>query len=75
MLKRLIEEYEDMAYQAGLFKDDVAVARARAFTQAAEMARNYVLCDTCNSTGLVTIMNYNGYGSDADDQPCGDCQP
>jgi len=74
MLKRLIEEYEDLALIAATFTDDVAVARAKAFREAAEMARNYVLCDTCNSTGLVTIMNYDGYGSDADDQPCRDCQ-
>jgi hypothetical protein len=31
-------------------------------------------CDTCHGTGLVTIYNYDGAGSDADDQPCPDCQ-
>ena len=73
MLRQLIEQYEDLAYQSGLFKDDVAISRARAFTQAAEMARNYVLCDKCNGTRLVTILNYDGHGSDADDQPCLEC--
>lgn len=73
MLRQLIEQYEDLAYQSGLFKDDAAVSRARAFTQAAEMARNYVLCDKCNGTRLVTILNYDGHGSDADDQPCLEC--
>jgi len=73
MLRKLIEEYEDLAYEASNFTDDAALARARAFTQAAEMARNYVLCDTCKGSRVVTIFDYDGHGSDADDQPCQEC--
>jgi len=73
MLTKLIEDFEDAAYQASMYKDDAALARVRAFTQAAEMARAYEPCDTCKGYGLVTIMDYDGYGSDADDQPCKDC--
>jgi len=72
-LRQLIEDLEDAAYCAGLFRDDAALARARAFTEAAEMVRNYVPCDRCEGTRVVTIMDYDGYGSDADDQPCPDC--
>jgi len=74
MLRKLIEQYEDLAFEASHFTDDAAISRAIAFTKAAEMARNYVLCDTCKGSRVVTIMNYDGHGSDADDQPCGDCQ-
>jgi len=70
MLTKLIEQYEDLAFEASHFTDDAALARARAFTQAAELARNYVLCDKCNGSRVVTIFNYDGHGSDADDQPC-----
>jgi DnaJ-class molecular chaperone len=31
-------------------------------------------CAECGGTGLVTIYNHDGHGSDADDQPCGDCE-
>lgn len=30
-------------------------------------------CEKCDGTGLVTIFNYDGNGSDADDQPCSEC--
>jgi hypothetical protein len=33
---------------------------------------NYT-CEHCHDTGLTTISNYDGNGSDADDQPCPDC--
>jgi hypothetical protein len=28
---------------------------------------------SCGGTGLRTIYNYDGHGSDADDQPCQEC--
>jgi DnaJ-class molecular chaperone len=31
-------------------------------------------CAECSGTGLVTIHNYDGHGSDADDQPCPECE-
>jgi hypothetical protein len=31
-------------------------------------------CETCGGSGLVTIFDYDGNGSDADDQPCPDCE-
>jgi hypothetical protein len=31
------------------------------------------ICPACRNTGLRTIFNYDGYGSDADDQPCHLC--
>lgn len=31
-------------------------------------------CERCGDSGLVTIFNYDGNGSDADDQPCPDCK-
>lgn len=38
------------------------------------LARQYASeCATCGGTGLVTIYDYDGNGSDADDQPCEDC--
>jgi hypothetical protein len=30
-------------------------------------------CERCGGTRLVTIFNYDGCGSDADDQPCPEC--
>ncbi len=30
-------------------------------------------CVKCGGAGLVTIFNYDGNGSDADDQPCPEC--
>ena len=38
------------------------------------LARQYASeCATCGGTGLVTIYDYDGNGSDADDQLCHDC--
>lgn len=31
------------------------------------------VCERCGGTGLVTIHNYDGNGSDADDQRCPEC--
>lgn len=31
-------------------------------------------CAECSGTGLVTIYNYDDNGSDADDQPCPQCE-
>lgn len=30
-------------------------------------------CHKCNGSGLITIYDYDGNGSDADDQPCPVC--
>ncbi len=30
-------------------------------------------CEECGGSGLTTIYNYDGNGSDADDQPCPFC--
>jgi DnaJ-class molecular chaperone len=30
-------------------------------------------CEFCEGRGLITIHNYDGAGSDADDQPCLHC--
>jgi len=73
MLTKLIEDFEDAAYQASMYKDDAAIARARAFTQAAEMAKAYKPCEKCKGSRVVTIFDYDGHGSDADDQPCQEC--
>lgn len=32
-----------------------------------------VSCYLCHDTTLITIKNYDGNGSDADDQPCPEC--
>lgn len=74
MLTKLIEQYEDLAHQASNFQDDAALARARAFKQAAELARSYKPCGACKGYGVVTVVDYDGHGSDADDQPCQSCQ-
>jgi hypothetical protein len=38
------------------------------------LARKYASeCGECAGTGLVTIFNHDGHGSDADDQPCPEC--
>lgn len=38
------------------------------------LARQYASeCSECGGSGLTTIHNYDGAGSDADDQPCPDC--
>lgn len=39
-----------------------------------EMTKRYASeCGECSGTGLVTIYNHDGHGSDADDQPCPEC--
>jgi hypothetical protein len=69
----LVEEFKQMAESASMYKDDAAVARSRAFLQAASMLEDR-LCMECKGTGLVTIFDHPAIGMDADDQPCRECQ-
>jgi len=72
-MKKLIDQFRQIADAAALYKDDAALARNRAFLQAAQMLEDYEPCERCDGSGLITIMDYDGYGSDADDQPCPEC--
>jgi DnaJ-class molecular chaperone len=57
--------------------NDYACVRMDACTghhgNALSMALREVPCGKCNGTGLTTRYNYDGNGSDADDQPCPHC--
>lgn len=64
----------DVGHLSGWVRPEVA-ALVKAAPDLLALARQYASeCCACNGSGLVTIHDYDGNGSDADDQMCGDCE-
>lgn len=70
---QLMSRAQEVADQ---IESDIAeIERLRASNAALlALPRQYASeCLECKGTGLVTIFDYDGQGSDADDQPCPEC--
>jgi hypothetical protein len=71
-------EVRQLFQTGGEFGNDIITACDLSIDAAAlaqpDAARAEEVCPHCKGSKLITITNYDGNGSDADDQPCSHCE-